>query len=49
VSTTQIIGAVFGFLIIAMTLWKIIKGGIARSNGQRPEFEDKWMNNDWPG
>jgi hypothetical protein len=48
-TTTQIIGAVFGFLIIAVVSWKIIRLGLARSNGQRPEFEDTWMNNDGPG
>ena len=41
-SAIQIVGAVSGFLIIAVTLWQLIRNGIARSNGKVPGIEDAW-------
>jgi len=32
-SMFQIISAVLGFLVIALTVWQVAKNGIARSNG----------------
>jgi large-conductance mechanosensitive channel len=41
-NTVQFIGAVVGFLIIAVTVWQIVKNGVAKSNGRIPERDDSW-------
>lgn len=41
-STVQIIAAAVGFLIIAITVWKIGRHGFAKSNGKRPEPDTSW-------
>lgn len=41
-STVQIVGAVFGFLIISVTVWKILRHGVAKSNGEIPEPDTSW-------
>jgi hypothetical protein len=41
-SAMQIIGGTFGFLIIVVTVWKLIRNGVARSNGETSRYEDAW-------
>jgi len=45
----EIGAAGFGFQIVAVTLWQIIRNGIARSNGQVPEKENSWLGRHHPG
>ena len=44
-STFQIVGAVIGSLIIAVTLWKILRHGVAKPNGKIPEPDTSWGSN----
>ena len=49
-SIAQIIGAVIGFLIIALTLWKIVRYGVAKSNGKGETFDPTTgRNTEWLG
>ena len=41
-STVEAIGAGLGFLIVVAIVWKIIRHGVARSNGRFPEADDSW-------
>jgi hypothetical protein len=51
VTTVQIIGAVFGFLIIAVTVWKIVSFGVARSNRKVESWDGITIgrNSEWDG
>ena len=49
-SVTQIIAAAFGFSIIAVTLWKLMRNGVARSNGKVESFDPlAGQNTEWMG
>ena len=37
----EMVGAAFGFVLIAAVLWKLRKG-VAKDNGTLPQFEDAW-------
>jgi hypothetical protein len=43
----QIAAASVGFLIISVTVWQLIRNGLARSNGKVPEPDDSWMLPPW--
>jgi hypothetical protein len=46
----QIVAATFGFAIIAVTLWKLIRHGVARSNGKVETFDPlTGRNTEWMG
>jgi hypothetical protein len=47
-STVQIAGVVIGSLIIAVTLWKILRHGIAKPNGKIPESDTSWGSSGLP-
>jgi hypothetical protein len=47
-STFQIVGAVIGSLIIAVTLWKILRHGVTKSNGKIPESNTSWGSSGLP-
>jgi hypothetical protein len=44
----EIIAIGFATLVIVATVWNLVRNGIARSNGKRPEFENEWMGADVP-
>ena len=37
----EMIGAAFGFVMIAAVLWKLRKG-VPKNNGEHSKFEDAW-------
>lgn len=41
-STVQVIAASFGSLIVAITVWKLARHGVARSNGEIPGPDTSW-------
>ena len=45
----EIIGAVVGFLIIAVVLWKVVRTSITRSNGKVETWDITGRNNEWMG
>lgn len=47
-STFQIVGAVIGCLIIVVTLWKILRHGVAKPNGKIPEPDTSWGSSGLP-
>ena len=49
-STVQIIAAIFGFLIIAATVWQLARNGVAKSNGKVETYDPAaGRNTDWTG
>ena len=49
-SVVEIIGAAAGVLIILVVVWKIVRNGVARSNGEidtsGPGGDSTWMGGD---
>ncbi len=41
-STVEIVGAIIGVLIVAVTLWKIFRNGVAKGNGEIPKPDTSW-------
>jgi hypothetical protein len=35
-------------VIIAATIWNLIRRGVAKSNAEIPTRENAWFGNDWP-
>jgi hypothetical protein len=48
VNTVQIIAVVSGALVIVLTIWQIVKNGIAKSNGRIPEADGNWLDGGAP-
>ena len=47
-STFQIVAAVIASPIIVVTLWKIIRHGVAKPNGKIPEPDTSWGSSGLP-
>jgi hypothetical protein len=46
----QIVAAAFGFAVIGVTLWKLIRNGVAPSNGKAESFDPvAGQNTEWMG
>ena len=48
-SIVEVIGAVAGGLIIMVVVWKIVRGGVARSNGNVDTGDSAGSDSTWIG